>query len=298
MDAPFTLWRGRADAAAPFTVCAFFTFSHRGKAARLQESLDAAGQAYALFETPRIHRSVSLAGSDDMDVAKPSFIAFALAHCGGPVLYVDADMVFRGAPSFAPGDADFAVYNWLADEENDGWLPAPEQRPPPPGKAARFWKFYFSVDVASADQLFAMGGVQYWTHSAAARALLAGWRDVVARDPAIQDDHALDQAFNRMRPSGLKARWLPKDHARCAFWPYVKPVIEHPGLTGVRADSQSLGLARADPARLVMPAAKVMTFPREGLLDLEHGILLMPLPGGGHHAVARLPRPLYPSTEI
>jgi hypothetical protein len=94
-DAPYTLWRERADPDAAFIVAAMFTPDYRHRAQRLAASLDSFGLAYALFEVPTVHRSISAKGEGDLTVSKPRFIRFALEQFAKPVLYVDADMVFR-----------------------------------------------------------------------------------------------------------------------------------------------------------------------------------------------------------
>jgi len=53
--------------------------------------------AYALFEVPEVHRSVSANGGGDLDFSKPRFIAAMLARFAKPVLYVDSDVVFRSS---------------------------------------------------------------------------------------------------------------------------------------------------------------------------------------------------------
>jgi len=50
------------------------------------------------------------------------------------------------------------------------------------------------------------------------------------RFPGCADDHCLDFAFNNggSRIPGLRPFWLPKAYARCPWWIYVKPVVDHP----------------------------------------------------------------------
>ena len=283
---PYTLWRERADARTPFIVCAMFTASYRLKAERLAASLDQLGLGYALFETPQVHRSISGRGSDDTAFAKPRFIGDMLKHFGKPLLYVDADTVFRQPPTQIAAlcvDTDFAVYNWLADNENDAWMPAGD---------AGLWKFYFAMDALSDSQLAASGAVQFWNDTQAARALLAAWEAALAGFPGVQDDHCLDFAFNHTG-AGLRSHWLSKDYARYAFWPYIDPVIDHPDFPAPQSGQfAALGMKRVDAAKVTMPARKLRPFPRDGLIDASKNLLLTLQPDGSR-AATPLTRPLF-----
>jgi hypothetical protein len=282
-----TPWREKANADAPFIVCAMFTASYRLKAERLAASLDQLGLAYALFETPQIHRSISGRGSDDLAFAKPRFIADMLKRFGKPVLYVDADVVFRQPPALiatlCAGGADFAVYNWLADAENDAWMPAGD---------AGLWKFYFAMDALSDSQLAASGAVQFWNASRGGHALLAAWEAALAGFPGVQDDHGLDFAFNHAG-ADLRAHWLPKEYARYAFWIYVDPVIDHPDFPAPQAGQfVELGMKRVDASKITMPAQKQRPFPRDALVDPAKHLLLTPRADGSRAAIP-LTRPLF-----
>lgn len=282
-----TPWREQADAGAPFIVCAMFTAGYRLKAERLAASLDRLGLAHALFETPQIHRSISGRGSDDLAFAKPRFIADMLEHFGKPVLYVDADVVFRRPPvlidTLCAGGTDFAVYNWLADSENDAWMPAGD---------AGLWKFYFAMDALSDSQLAASGAVQFWNATKPAQALLAAWEAALSGFPGVQDDHCLDFAFNHAG-ADLRAHWLPKAYARYAFWIYAEPVIDHPDFPAPQAGQfAELGMKRVDASKIVMPAQKLRPFPRDALIDPARNLLLVPQPDGSRAAIP-LARPLF-----
>jgi len=284
---PYTLWRERADADAPFVVCALFTASYRLKAERLAASLEQLGLAYALFEAPQIHRSISGHGSDDIAFAKPRFIGRVLERFGKPVLYVDADVVFRRSPTLiatlCADHIDFAIYNWLADGENDAWIPA---------DASGLWKFYFAMDALSDSQLAASGAVQFWNNTQAAHALLAAWEAALSGFPGVQDDHCLDFAFNHAG-AGLRHHWLPKEYVRYAFWPYADPVIDHPDFPAPQAGQfAALGMTRVDASKITMPVRKQHPFPRDALIDTAKNLLLTPQPDGSRAAMP-LTRPLF-----
>jgi hypothetical protein len=271
-NAPYTVWRQRLDPDAAFIVCAMFTPDYRAKTERLAASLERFNLAHALFEVPQVHRSISLRGGDDLNASKPRFIAAMLRQFGKPVLYVDADVIFRQPPDLIAAlcseGCDFAIYNWLADPMNDAWRPEP---------GARFWKFYFSVDMASDSQLMASGAVQLWRGSDPAFTLLADWEQALLRHPRSEDDHCLDFAYNHGDRTGLRPRWLPKAYARYAFWIYVAPVIDHPEFPApVTGHFEQLGSARFRTAEL-RRVTKRMPFARDAVVDAEDPQLPMPL---------------------
>ena len=285
----YTLWRERSDAAAPFIVCAMFTPDYRHQAERLAASLDRFALAHAVFEVPQVHRSISPKGGEDIDFSKPRFIAAMLRRSGKPVLYVDSDVVFRKFPELigqlCQEGRDFAIYNWLADSMNDAW------RPDDPG--SRFWKFYFSVDIASDHQLMASGAVQLWNDSAAGFTLLKDWEQSLLRHPRSEDDHCLDFACNHGDRAGLNPRWLPKEYCRYAFWPYVDSVIDHPDFpTPVTGHFKQLGSARFDRSKIAR-AQKQQPFPRDATVDALRKILLRPGADGRLSPADPLPLPLF-----
>jgi hypothetical protein len=284
--APYTAWREQADAATPFIVCGLSTPDYRPKAERLAASLG--GLAHALFEAPQVHRSISAKGSQDPTFSKPRFIAAMLARFQKPILYVDSDMVFRAAPELitqlcAEG-CDFAIYNWLADPMNDAWRPEP---------GGRYWKLYFGVDIASDSQLMGSGAVQLWNGTSAAQRLLADWEQSLLHHPRSEDDHCLDFAYNHGDRAGLKARWMPKEYCRIAFWPYVDPVIDHPEFpTPITGSFEQLGSERFDRGAIAR-TKKRQPFPREAVLDANAKHVLMQAPDGQYVLAGPLPLPLY-----
>jgi hypothetical protein len=287
-DAPYTLWRQAADPDAAFIVSAMFTPDYRHRAQRLAASLDSLKLAYALFEVPTVHRSISAKGEGDLAVSKPRFIRFTLERFAKPVLYVDADMVFRKAPkqiiSLAKKGCDFAIYNWLADDTNDAWRPEP---------GTPLWKFFFSVDLTSQTQLMASGAVQLWKSSDAAFTLLADWEQALRNHPLSEDDHCLDFAYNHGMRTGLKPHWLTKPYCRYAFWIYADPVIDHPQFPApVSGQFQQLGSERFDRAQLTR-TEKQQPFPREAVINAAGRQLLTLQPDGHYAAAGPLRRRLY-----
>jgi hypothetical protein len=288
MAGPYALWREGGDASAPFVVCAMFTPGYRGKAERLAASLDAFSLAHAIFEVPQVHRSISARGGADLDFSKPRFIRFALGRFAKPVLYVDADVIFRKNPelitALCAGPSDFAIYNWLADPMNDAWRPEP---------GTQLWKFFFSIDAASDSQLMASGAVQFWKNTEATQALLKDWEGALVRHPRSEDDHCLDFACNHGDRAGLTPAWLPKEYARYAFWIYADPVIDHPEFpVPVTGDFEQLGAARLVREKITR-RPKQLPFPREAIVDAQTRQLLMPQPGGGFAPAGPLPLPLF-----
>lgn len=286
---PYSLWRERSVAGQPFLVCAMFTPDYRQQAERLAASLDRFALGHALFEVPKVHRSISSRGGDDLVFCKPRFIRGMLEAFGGTVLYVDSDMVFRKTPELITRlcgeNCDFAIYNWLADPVTDAWLPSDRE--------GRFWKFYFKMDVLSDSQLGASGAVQLWKAGPAAFALLEDWEKSLQRHPDAEDDHCLDFAYNHRENSGLKARWLPKEYCRYAFWPYADPVIDHPEFPAPASGHfRSLGVERFNRDR-IRRVDKEAPFPRYAILDAKNGQMLTPDGDGRLAPAGTFPRPLY-----
>jgi hypothetical protein len=287
-EAPYSLWRKGGDAAAPFIACAMFTPSYLDGAQRLAGSLEQFGVSHALFMVPTVHRSISAKGEGDLSVSKPRFIRFLLERFGKPVLYLDCDMVLRREPShitaLARKECDFAIYNWLADMQNDAWRPEP---------GTPLWKFYFRVDLASDSQLMASGAVQFWAPTDAAFTLLSDWEQSLANHPASEDDQCLDFAYNHGDRSGLKPHWLPKSYCRYGYWIYVQPVIDHPQFPApVSSFYQQLGSERFDRTAL-RRVEKDEPFPRELVVDAAHKRLLRPGPDDSYEPAGPLPHRLY-----
>jgi hypothetical protein len=265
-----------------------FTPSYLDMAQRLWASLQEFGLSHALFLVPTVHRSVSIKGEGDLSLSKPRFIRFLLERFAKPVLYLDCDTLIRREPkqiaALAHGACDFAIYNWLADIQNDAWRPEP---------GTPFWKFYFHVDLASDSQLMSSGAVQLWAPSEAAFTLLSDWEQALANHPASEDSQCLDFAYNHGDRGGLKPHWLPKSYCRYPYWMYVQPVIDHPLFPAlVSGQYQQLGSERFDKAKIER-VEKQEPFPRDAIVDAAAGRLLKPAPDGSYEPAGSLEHRLY-----
>jgi hypothetical protein len=169
---------------------------------------------------------------------------------------------------------EFAIYNWLASNRTDAWVPVPGQNPVS-GVPPRYWQFSHAVDDWSEIQLICSGCVQWWAPTLRARALLERWRDVIRKNPFVQDDHCLDVAFNFRPPDGLRVMWLPNEYARIGFWIFDEPVIDHPDLpTPASNDFREIPGGRADATLIKIGANKTIPIPRTMLLDARSRLLI------------------------
>ncbi len=270
-----------------FLVAAMYTPDYAPVAARLEASLQALGLAYVLYEVPHVHRSISRHGRDDAAFTKAAFIHALLNRYARAILYVDADMVFRAHPEAiakaASAGADFAIYNWLADEHTDAFKALPENtaEPLPPIQAARFLGFSHSVDHFATDQLLCSGATQFYGNSAGARRLLRAWAAIVEQQPGVADDHCLDLCFNNGLAAPLSVRWLQKDYVRYIWWIYVKPLIDHPDAPAAGADfarlAESAQRPRMHRARLRLRPVESL-IPRDCVIDVPRRMLCRVLP--------------------
>lgn len=272
-------------AAAPFLVVTLHTAAFQQKARRLAASCRAMGLPLAIYEMPQAHCSIVRGGSSDPRLAKAAVIRSALDIFARPILFVDADMNFVRRPELLEsiaGDCDFAVYNWLADPWNDAWKPFGEE---PTGRRIsdiRYWEFRHAIDYYDPDQLLCSGGAQFWSPSLSARALLDDWQAALDEFPGAADDECLDFAFNNRDNSGLRRQWLDKDHVRCPWWPYVRPVIDHPDPTGERTpasipeDGPRLRFYPERAGTMMPPPGSI---PRAAIIDIVEGWLLRYIDG-------------------
>lgn len=307
VDFPYSriLAEPAADSARlPYVIGAMATPSHRGYAERLLASCRMHGLPLALFEVPAVHRSISPAAGDDLRFTKANFVSFLLQRHDRPVLYVDADCVFAQAPllplELIRQQADFAIFNWLAEEHTEAYCPV--RLPVPEGGGAlvtgrRFYRFQHSIDALSDSQLLCSGPVQWYSPGPAARLLLRRWQAVITRSPRSPDDKCLDLAFNNYPADGpaLRVFWLDKSHARYAWWIYVKPVIDHPELPHSGGGFEPLealdGQPRIHLDELREPRVEHI-FPDDCLIDVATRTLLR-LQDGEWRAVRTITEPLW-----
>ncbi|MDH4189979.1 MAG: hypothetical protein OEW21_07235, partial [Betaproteobacteria bacterium] len=207
-------------------------------AEHLRESCERFDLPYVLHEIPTIHRSIHIRGSSDLRYTKPNFIQHLLDRYRVPILYLDVDCVFRAYPTLIDelidGGISFAIYNWLADVDNETFWPINVRLD---GRVIqdRFYHYSHRVPWYSTEQLICSGCVQFYDVSTAASALLAMWHRTIEKYPGTPDDQCLWFAFNNggARIPAIRWSWLPKDYARYAWWIFSRPVIEHPDLPGV-----------------------------------------------------------------
>jgi hypothetical protein len=268
-----------------YIVGAMFTAGYSKKAERLAASCEKFGLPYVLHEVPTVHRSIHSLGSDDLSYTKANFIHHLLVEHGKPVLYLDADCEFVSEPDLVDqlvgSGCDFAIYNWLADEHTDVFVPIELGIGPdgPPIKN-RFYRFSRSLDWYSTTQLVCSGCVQFYGNSEAARLLLAAWQQNIVMFPASADDGCLSFTFNNPGPRSneLKVQWLPKAYARISWWIYVKPVINHRGHP--QRDSKFLSIMDMDPSgrrgwypdRTELRTVACL-FPRDCIIDTERRVV-------------------------
>lgn len=268
-----------------YIIGAMFTASYVQKAERLAASCETFGLRYAIHEVPVVHRSINTRGADDLAYTKANFIHYLLDAHGTPVLYLDADCEFLAEPELLPGlvtsGCDFAIYNWLADEYTDTFVPIElgVGADGPPIKNC-FFRFRTSIDWYSPSQLLGSGCVQFYGNTEGARNLLSEWHHTIGAFPGTADDYCLSFAFNNLGPrmSALNVRWLPKAYARISWWIYVKPVINHEDRP--QADSKFVLFDAIDtgkrkvwyPARAEWKTVATL-FPRDCIIDTERRVL-------------------------
>ena len=136
---------------------------------------------------------------------KPRWILSKLIEAREAVLWLDADTEVIQPPMLLMGcSADFACYNWRADQGNTGG---------------------FAYDPQT---LLCSGGVLMFGYTAAAVELALRWSNKTGTDPSpVSADQDLDAAFNQSHPP-VNPLWLPKAYNRMdRHWPDVDPVINH-----------------------------------------------------------------------
>ena len=245
-----------------------------------------------LYQVPTVHCSISTRGRNDITFCKPNFIQHVLNDCHAPVLYVDADIVFREPPlkilQATRERADFASYNWLADKANDGYAPVNSND-------NQLYRFSHAFDWFDPTQLVVSGAVQYYAPDA--QPLLQAWLDTIERFPNVADDHLLDYAYNFVVDKNLiRTSWLDKGYCRYPWWIQVRPVIEHPEFPATEDPSRRFrSVTGYDRVKLenIKHRMSQGPFPRDCLIDTTAKRLLRLDASGRAIVVARFATELW-----
>ena len=223
-----------------FLIVSFFTQNYKDKADRLINSLNNFNLNYKIFEVPTIHYSKSDKGSNDINYCMPKLIIDMLKQFKVPIIFLDCDLVVMKEPklfySLKEKNIDFAVYNWLEDSENDGYLPVKLKINSERGEIEETY-YINSVNVKLLNnpnregQLFSSGGVAYFSESNSSINVLNEWLENIIKYPKAPDDQLLDHTFNYSSTvrKNLKVEWLDKSYCRVFWWIFSEPIINHPG---------------------------------------------------------------------
>ena len=223
-----------------FLIVSFFTQNYKDKADRLINSLNNFNLNYKIFEVPTIHYSKSDKGSNDINYCMPKLIIDMLKQFKVPIIFLDCDLVVMKEPklfySLKEKNIDFAIYNWLEDPENDGYLPVKLKINSERGEIEETY-YINSVNVKLLNnpnkegQLFSSGGVAYFSESNSSINVLNEWLENIIKYPKAPDDQLLDHTFNYSSNvrKNLKVKWLDKSYCRVFWWIFSQPVINHPG---------------------------------------------------------------------
>ena len=222
-----------------FIVCAMFTpdkpklFQY---ADRLSRSCEKYNLPFIVYKVPKIHKSITPEGQDDLAFTKANFIYFNLnRYPTKNILYLDVDVFLMEYPKTireVSGDNyDFAIYNWLNDEHNEAYVPI--NRKLEAGNIySGFYEFSHWIGYQSSEQLICSGATQFYRNSDNAKTLLNSWFNVIAGQPDYADDECLDYTFNNFfrAQNNFSPFWLDKSYCRYPWWIYSKPVVIHPDL--------------------------------------------------------------------
>jgi len=223
-----------------FLIVSFFTQNYKDKADRLINSLNNFNLNYKIFEVPTIHYSKSDKGSNDINYCMPKLIIDMLKQFKIPIIFLDCDLVIVKEPklfySLKEKNIDFAIYNWLEDSENDGYLPVKLKINSERGEIEETY-YINSVNVKLLNnpnkegQLFSSGGVAYFSESNSSINVLNEWLENIIKYPKAPDDQLLDHTFNYSSTvrKNLKVEWLDKSYCRVFWWIFSQPIIDHPG---------------------------------------------------------------------
>ena len=256
-----------------------YTSGYSDRAAQLRKSCERIGLPYALHEVEAVHNSISTKGSPDLRFTKANFIRQLLERHQRPILYVDADCVVRAYPALIDKLIDdgttFAIYNWLADANNESFCPV-DIRLNGQIIADRFFAYSHRVDRYSTEQLICSGAVQLFDASPAASALLAMWHETIENYPGVADDECLDFAFNNGGAglSDIRWSWLPKEYSRACWWIGTKPILDHPDLPGGNEGMRKIpsdGRLRRVYGERCVPT--VSRFPENAIIDVVDRLL-------------------------
>ena len=231
-----------------FIICSFFTENYIDKANRLIESLDEQNLNYKIFIVPTIHFSKSNKGSGDINYCMPKLISEVIKKYRKPILFVDCDMVFKKQPklifNFEKKNVDFAIYNWLEDNENDGYLPFKLNIK---GLKDNLKKILYANKVNikllnapnKEKQLLSSGGVVYFSEKKQSIKLLNIWIENIKKFPNVPDDQLLDYTYNYSSnlKNNLNVVWLSKSYCRIYWWIFSEPIINHPNHVTHRNES-------------------------------------------------------------
>lgn len=271
---------------APFIVVGMLTKNFSQTAERLTQSCKQHKLPYVLYEVPAVHRSICQNGVQDLRFTKPNFINFLLESHNSPILYIDVDCYFEEKPvaisKLVKDNYDFAIYNWLADEHTECYVPVElkcirgnEEKI----FTDRFYKYTHSVDYFTNKQLICSGAVQFYNNTEGARALLRKWHENIVEFNKAADDECLDYTFNNyfLDNKTLKAGWLKKGYMRYAWWIYERPIINHPKIPYMGDKFLPIpgtdGKKRFYPERSRQKPVKYH-FPRDCVIDTEKKLLM------------------------
>lgn len=216
-----------------FLVCSMYTKNYTNEAMRLASSLLALKIDHKLYEVPCIHQSISPKGTNNLAYTKGNLILNLLEMHNLPILYIDADCeVLKPLTLFSKlikKRYDFAIYNWLSEQENTAYGPTPI--PDPSYDQMRYYSLCNKIDFQSSDQLICSGASQFWGNTSASRDLLISWVNTISQNEMMPDDKSLDFTFNNKLSKThklLKPYWLEKKYARYPVWIFDNPIINHP----------------------------------------------------------------------
>ena len=188
-----------------FLIVSFFTQNYKDKADRLINSLNNFNLNYKIFEVPTIHYSKSDKVSNDINYCMPKLIIDMLKQFKIQIIFLDCDLVVMKEPklfySLKEKNIDFAIYNWLEDSENDGYLPVKLKINSERGEIEETY-YINSVNVKLLNnpnkegQLFSSCGVAYFSESNSSINVLNEWLENIIKYPKAPDDQLLDHTFN------------------------------------------------------------------------------------------------------